>query len=134
MIFEDLIKDVQDWGQEKGITDPENVDKQFLKFMEEALEFYDAFKTYDCLNTFYWLDDLAKMIYESDLKPPREDMMMEFGDVLVTLCILAKQLDLDPVKCLYMAYIKISKRKGKTINGTFVKEEDLQELSKTEQS
>lgn len=125
MIFEDLIKDVQDWGQEKGITDPENVDKQFLKFMEEALEFYDAFKTYDCLNTFYWLDDLAKMIYESDLKPPREDMMMEFGDVLVTLCILAKQLDLDPVKCLSMAYDKISKRKGKTINGTFVKEEDL---------
>lgn len=125
MNFEELQELVLDWAYDKDLLHEENAGKQFMKFMEEAMEFYDAFKTYDCLDTFYWLDDLAKMIYEVDLKPPRDDMMMEFGDVLVTLCILAKQLDIDPVDCLHMAYIKISKRKGKTIDGVFVKESDL---------
>ena len=50
---------------------------------------------------------------------------MEMGDILVTLIILSKQLDIDLVECLDMAYKKIKKRKGKTINGTFVKEGDL---------
>jgi NTP pyrophosphatase (non-canonical NTP hydrolase) len=47
------------------------------------------------------------------------------GDILVTLIILSAQLDIDLTECLEMAYQKISKRKGKTIDGLFVKEEDL---------
>ena len=37
----------------------------------------------------------------------------------------AYQFGIDCVECLEMAYEKISKRKGKTIDGVFVKEEDL---------
>lgn len=47
------------------------------------------------------------------------------GDIFVTLIILCEQIGIDPVECLEMAYEKISKRKGKTINGQFIKEEDL---------
>lgn len=109
MVFEGLVKKVQDWGQEKGITDPENAGKQFLKFMEEVFEFKTEIDLYS----------LSKQGFDL------EHVMMEFGDVLVTLCILAKQLDIDPTTCLEMAYEKIKNRKGKTIDGTFVKEEDL---------
>ena len=49
------------------------------------------------------------------------------GDILVTLIILCEQIGIDPEECLSMAYEKISKRKGKTINGTFVKDEDLED-------
>lgn len=38
---------------------------------------------------------------------------------------LAHQLDLDVTECLGIAYEEIKNRKGKMINGTFVKEEDL---------
>lgn len=109
MTFEELIKKVQDWGQEKGITDPENVDKQFLKFVEEVFEFKTEIDLYS----------LSKQGFDL------EHVKLEFGDVLVTLCILAKQLDIDPTTCLEMAYEKIKNRKGKTIGGTFIKEEDL---------
>ena len=116
MTFEELIKKVQDWGQEKGITDPKNTDKQFLKFMEEALEFKTELDRY--------VDIFCSDVYRvSFLDYIRHNLVLEFGDVLVTLCILAKQLDLDPTTCLEMAYNKISKRKGKTVDGVFIKEE-----------
>lgn len=47
------------------------------------------------------------------------------GDIFVTLIILCDQLDIYPVDCLAMAYEKIKDRQGRTINGTFVKSEDL---------
>ncbi|EGS31427.1 MazG nucleotide pyrophosphohydrolase domain protein [Peptoniphilus sp. oral taxon 375 str. F0436] len=116
MTFEDLIKRVQAWGQEKGITDPKNTDKQFLKFMEEALEFKTELDRYVDI---FWDDDYSAAFVDYT----RQNLLLEFGDVLVTLCILAKQLDLDPTTCLEMAYKKISKRKGKTVDGVFIKEE-----------
>ena len=47
------------------------------------------------------------------------------GDIFVTLIILCDQLNLDLVDCLARAYEKIKDRKGKTINGVFIKEGDL---------
>jgi hypothetical protein len=43
------------------------------------------------------------------------------GDVLVTLLIQCKMQGLDPLDCLEMAVKVIENRKGKMINGTFVK-------------
>ena len=54
-----------------------------------------------------------------------KDMMLEMGDIFVTLIILCEQIGIDPEECLQMAYEKIKDRSGKTINGTFIKEEDL---------
>lgn len=108
----ELIEKVEAWGEEKGILDPSNADKQFMKFMEEVFEF----------KTMLYLE----LNYAGDGDYLRFDSTkMEFGDVLVTLVILAKQLGLDWEECLSMAYEKIKDRKGKTINGVFVKEEDL---------
>lgn len=108
-----LIKKVEAWGEEKRIVDPANADKQFMKFMEEVFEF----KT---------LLDLEILNFGScGYYIQFDNTKMEFGDVLVTLVILAKQLGLDWEECLSMAYEKIKDRKGKTIDGVFVKEEGL---------
>lgn len=109
----ELIKKVEAWGEEKGIVVPSNVDKQFMKFMEEVFEF----------KTKLDLENITFDVYGEYIQ--FKSTKMEFGDVLVTLVILAKQLGLDWEECLSMAYEKIKDRKGKTINGVFVKEEDL---------
>ena len=118
MKFEDLIALVGKWGDEKGITHSENIDKQFMKFIEEVFEFKTEL---DYMNIVNEDED-----YTEEFKNfCRNSLQLEFGDVLVTLIILAKQLDLNLTQCLEKAYKKIQYRKGKTINGTFVKSEDL---------
>lgn len=108
--FEDLKTNVLSWADDKDLLHSENADKQFMKFIEEVFEFKSAFEIVKLLN-----------INEHSFF----DMMLEMGDIFVTLIILCKQIGMDPEDCLSMAYEKISKRKGKTINGQFIKEEDL---------
>lgn len=106
-----LIDLVEKWAEEKDLLHEENIDKQFMKFIEEAFEFKTELDLY---NVYGYIE------------PMFESMMTEMGDIFVTLIILCKQLQMDPVKCLELAYEKIKDRKGKTIGGTFVKEEDIE--------
>lgn len=110
--FEKVKELVLEWADDKDLLHEENSDKQFMKFIEEVFEFKTEF-------------DSSIGFINRDLVDIREDMMLEMGDIFVTLIILCEDLEIDPVVCLEMAYEKISKRKGKTINGTFVKSEDL---------
>ena len=96
-------KEVIEWAEAKGILKYENHPKQYMKFIEEVGEMTE------CITK----------------NKPAEELAKEIGDVFVTVIILAAQLGLDPETCLDLAYEKIAKRKGKTINGIFVKEEDL---------
>ena len=90
---------VIDWATEKGIFEKATKYSQFAKLTEEVFE----------LGT------------EIELNR-REETLLEFGDVLVVLTILAKQLDTDFETCLSKAYEKIKNRTGKMIDGTFVKD------------
>lgn len=108
MSFEDLKDKVLKWADDKDLLHEENAEKQFMKFIEEVFEFKTEFD-----NWVFLRENLVK------------DMILEMGDIFVTLIILCEDLRIDPVFCLEMAYEKISKRKGKTINGNFVKSEDL---------
>lgn len=47
------------------------------------------------------------------------------GDVIVTLTILAAQYEMSIEECLAQAYSDIKDRKGRMIDGIFVKEADL---------
>ena len=113
--FEELQKLTLEWAKDKNLLYAENADKQFMKFIEEIFEF----KTdYDIL--WYEVERQGGISKES-VRP----LMLEMGDVFVTLIILCNQIGIEPIKCLDMAYEKIKDRTGKTINGVFVKEEDL---------
>ena len=130
MNFEELQEKVLDWADDKDLLYPKNSEKQFMKFIEEVFEFKAEMD--NNLNGELPIDSKLKQAFfrgeiEVDelLQKQKLGMELEMGDILVTLIILCKQLDINPIDCLNMAYKKISKRKGKTINGTFVKEEDL---------
>lgn len=111
-VFEILRNKVLDWGKGKDLLHEENADKQFMKFVEELFEF----KT-EMDNVLSYTDPYVDEAVER--------MELEMGDIFVTLIILCSQLNLDPVDCLGRAYEKIKDRKGKTINGVFIKEGDL---------
>lgn len=115
MDFEELQEKVLDWADSHDLLHEENADKQFMKFVEEVFEF----KTEMDSKGSRWDngDNYSDII---------EDLMLEMGDVFVTLIILCMQLGIEPQYCLEKAYEKIKDRKGKTINGMFYKAEDLE--------
>lgn len=100
--FEELKTKVEEWADDKDLIKFENRFIQFEKVVEEVFE-----------------------LKEEIIRNNKKNTKLEFGDVIVTLIILSNQLNIDFVDCLQMAYEKISKRKGKTIDGVFIKEEDL---------
>ena len=56
-------------------------------------------------------------------KNKRDETIDAIGDSLATIIILSAQLGLDPTECLQTAYNEIAERKGKTVDGVFVKEQ-----------
>lgn len=112
-IFEELVEKVIDWAKDKDLLHRKNAENQFMKFIEEVFEFKSEFDLVERTD-----HDKLREIYI-------QRMILEMGDIIVTLIILCKQIDIDPIICLEKAYKKIAKRTGKTINGTFVKSEDL---------
>ena len=112
MEFKELEEKVLEWADDHDLLHGENANKQFLKFIEEVFEF----KT-EMDNVLSYTDPYVD---EADRR-----MILEMGDIFVTLIILCMQLGIEPQFCLEKAYEKIKDRHGKTIDGTFVKEEDL---------
>ncbi len=112
MDFEVLKDKVLDWADDKDLLYSYYSEKQFLKFIEEVFEFKSELDLYT--THVGKMKDLSKFHLKD-----------EMGDIFVTLIILCEQIGIDPVECLSMAYEKIKGRNGKTINGQFVKEEDL---------
>ena len=104
MTFESLHEAIIQWAEDRKIISPKNVSKQFMKVTEE-------------------LGELAEGINKNDEDKTKDSL----GDIMVTLIILAQDLNFDLLDCLNSAYRVIQNRKGKTINGVFVKESDLHE-------
>lgn len=55
----------------------------------------------------------------------RHEIADGIGDTIVTLIIFAMQQDMNITDCLAQAYNEIKDRKGKMIDGVFIKESDL---------
>ena len=102
----ELIDKVNDWADARGLkqADP-NI--QWMRVTEEVGEIRDV------------------LLKPTKFTEPQAALKDAIGDTLVTIIVLAHQLDLDVTECLGIAYEEIKNRKGKMINGTFVKEDDL---------
>ncbi|GAA3723093.1 hypothetical protein GCM10022378_11470 [Salinicoccus jeotgali] len=96
-----LIQQVEQWSKDKNLHEG-NSDRQALKFYEEAGE-------------------VAAALSRGNTEALKDGI----GDTVVTLIILAQQHGMTLEECLQYAYDEIKGRKGKTINGTFIKETDL---------
>lgn len=101
--LDQLVEQVQQWSIDKDLHNG-NPDRQALKFYEEAGE-------------------VASALSRGQMDALKDGI----GDTVVTLIILAQQHDMTLQECLQYAYDEIKGRKGKTINGTFIKEADLKE-------
>lgn len=99
-----LEEKVRQWASDRGIDKPENATKQVMKAMEE-------------------LGELSAGVNKLD----RDKQIDSLGDLQVVLIILAKQLGIDYVGSLESAYDVIKNRTGKTVNGVFIKSEDLKD-------
>ena len=99
-ISNDRFELIRDWARSRGLYDKGNSHTQYVKLQEEAGE-------------------LAKALLKND-KPEVVDAI---GDMVVVLTNLAFLQGVDIEYCIDSAYKVISKRKGKMINGTFVKDE-----------
>ena len=97
-----LTEKIKKWAKERNLHEADP-DKQFLKLMEEVGE-------------------LAQTLAKNKSK---QEIMEEIGGIYVVLTILSMQLNLDVRECIEYEYNKIVNRKGKMINGVYVKEADL---------
>lgn len=124
MNFDVLKTSVEKWAEDKDLLHSENAEKQFMKFIEEVFEFKTEM---DILVRYrnYYRENPQKKIPKAEHERITKKAELELGDIIVTLIVLCNQLNIDIVECLEMAYEKISKRHGKTVNGLFIKEEDL---------
>lgn len=127
MTFKELQGKVLDWADSHDLLNGENADKQFMKFIEEVFEYKTEFDILYNYKKFY--RDRGEYIPSSHMaeyERIKKKAKMEMGDIFVTLLVHCDQLGIDPVDCLEMAYEKIKNRKGKTVDGKFIKEEDLE--------
>lgn len=104
MNYEKLEELVIQWANDRNIFENSNAIKQISKTQEELDETLDALKR---------LGEGEEAILE---------VADGIGDMLVTIILLAKMVGLDSVDCLADAYDEIKDRKGKMVNGLFVKE------------
>ena len=74
-------------------------------------------------------DQLAKLIQEmgelSDNICKGNDIKDDIGDMIVVLINIAERNNTDIIECMAHAWEDIKDRKGKMVDGIFVKEEDL---------
>ena len=125
MNYEELSALVLQWGEDKGIfaksTPLRQLDKtqEELDETKEALQKLASLTDQEILSEKLLTDDPDTLDLEEDALAEAKDGI---GDMLVTIILLAKMVDMDTVDCLQSAYDVIKKRTGKMVNGQFVKD------------
>jgi NTP pyrophosphatase (non-canonical NTP hydrolase) len=96
---QDQFQLIREWAKERGLYDKGNATTQYVKLQEEAGE-------------------LAKALLKND----QPEVIDAIGDMVVVLTNLAYMRGVHIENCISSAYDVISKRTGKMVNGTFVKD------------
>jgi NTP pyrophosphatase (non-canonical NTP hydrolase) len=96
-----MTKKIEQWAKDRGLDNADPA-KQALKLGEE-------------------FGELCQGLAKSNMPL----VIDSIGDMYVVLTILSMQLGVNIEDCIETAYNEIKDRRGKMINGTFVKESDL---------
>lgn len=96
---ENIFDCIREWADERGLYDKGDPKTQYIKLMEETGE-----------------------IGRAILKNDTDEIIDGIGDAVVVLTNLAELVGVPIEECIQEAYNVISKRKGKMVNGTFVKD------------
>jgi|14BtaG_2_1085337.scaffolds.fasta_scaffold227944_1 NTP pyrophosphatase (non-canonical NTP hydrolase) len=125
MRFEELNTRVIDWAQKKGILDASDPIKQLTKTQEELDETMDALVKIKELHDPNQPSLIDVGNKQALLDQYNDEVIDGIGDMLVTIIILAEICGVDSKHCLGVAYEEIKDRKGKMVDGLFVKESNL---------
>lgn len=99
---DDRFARIAQWAEERNLIEGSDPTKQLVKLLEE-------------------IGELASGVAKGSLYKVSDGI----GDAVVVLTILAEQYNLRIEDCIDVAWEEIKDRKGKMINGIFVKESDL---------
>ena len=94
------FKKIRSWAKKRDLYKKGDVKTQFLKLQEE-------------------IGELAEALLNKD----EIEIQDAIGDIVVVLTNLSEHLGVNIEECIEHAYDQIKARKGKMINGTFVKDE-----------
>ena len=100
MSADDYVKNIVGWHHDRNLIDGSTDKDQFAKLIQEAGELSDSI----CKG---------------------KDVSDDIGDMIVVLLNIAERNKLSISDCLAKAWHDIKDRKGKMIDGVFVKESDL---------
>ena len=95
----ELVALIQNWAWDRNLIDGSTPNAQLNKLMEEVWELAGG--------VFYKNNDVIKD---------------SIGDVFVVLTIIAAQMGWSIEECVQAAYAEIKDRKGRMVQGVFVKE------------
>ena len=98
--MEELVKLIAQWHHDRNLIDGSTDKDQFAKLIQEAGE-------------------LSTSICKG------KDVKDDIGDMIVVLINIAERNGVTLRECLQVAYDDIKDRKGKMIDGVFVKSSDL---------
>jgi NTP pyrophosphatase (non-canonical NTP hydrolase) len=112
---EELIEKVTQWANDRNIIHGATPIKQAYKTLEECGELIESVSR-QCVFTDH--RNMNNMIPFS-----KNAIKDDIGDITVTLIIQCAMQGVDFADCLEGAYNEIKDRKGKLINGKFVKQE-----------
>ena len=93
---------ISNWAHKRNLVEGSDPYRQLTKLLEEVGE-------------------LASGVAKGN----RDKVVDSIGDAVVVLTILAEQHDVNIEDCIDVAWNEIKDRKGKMVNGIFVKESDL---------
>lgn len=97
-----VFNNIKQWADDRNLIQGASKQAQFIKLAEELGEVAEC---------------IAKVL-------PVEETKKELGDMLVVITILAAQYGLSVDECANAAYEKIKHRKGRMVDGVFIKDGD----------
>lgn len=95
-----IFDQIRQWAADRNLIEGSTPEKQMLKLIEEVGELASA---------------MARSRHKACL-------IDSFGDAVVVLTILAAQHGLNIEACIAAAYDEIKDRKGRMVDGVFIKE------------
>lgn len=98
--MEELVNKIAQWHRDRNLIEGSTDKDQYMKLIQEAGELSD---------------NICK----------GRDIRDDIGDMIVVLINIAERNDISITECLDAAYNDIKNRKGRMIDGVFVKETDL---------
>lgn len=103
--MEKLIENIEKWFEDRCLLKTENIEAQYKKLKSEV-------------------DELGEAILNGN----EEEYQDAIGDIFVVLVGLSKIKNYPIKGCIVDSFNIINKRQGITVDGTYIKREDLEKL------